>query len=81
MCERIAEVVDVVKGKNPYAVTETAEIDGTVTFSLQKSHCVWVEDRLPLRGETVVLSNLAHMEEKGWRAMNARPYHPDDERN
>jgi hypothetical protein len=74
----VAEVVDVVQGKFPYAVTEVDKIDGTVTFSLEKSHGVWNQNRLPLKGETVVLSDIAHMEDKGWRALSARPYTPED---
>lgn len=76
---RTAEVVDVIRGKHPFAVTATAGIGGTVTFSLQKEHRVWTENRLPLKGQTVVLDDLTHMEDKGWRALSARPYRPEDE--
>lgn len=79
MCDKIGEVVDVVQGKSPYAVTEVDGIDGTVTFSLQKSHGVWKPDRIPLKGQTVVLGDITRMEDKGWRAMCARPYTPEDE--
>lgn len=79
MCNMIGEVVDVVQGKSPYAVTEVDKIDGTVTFSLQKRHGVWKQDRLPLKGQTVVLNDITHMEDKGWRALGARPYTPEDQ--
>lgn len=79
MCERTAEVTDVVRGKFPYAVTETDGIEGSVTFSLLESHKVWSHDRLPLKGQTVILDDITHMEDKGWRALSARPYSPEDE--
>ena len=78
MCDKIGEVVDVVQGKSPYAVTEVDGIDGTVTFSLKESHGVWRPGRAPLKGQTVILGDITHMD-KGWRALSARPYTPEDQ--
>jgi hypothetical protein len=77
--QHVAEVVGVVQGKSPYAITEVDEIDGTVTFSLEKRHGVWNQDGPPLKGQTVMLDDITHMKDKGWRALSARPYTPEDE--
>lgn len=79
MCQHIAEVARVVEGQSPYAVATADELDGSVTFSLQKNHGVWDENNLPLPGQKVILNDIRHHKGKGWRAFKARFFRPEDE--
>lgn len=62
----------------PYAVatTEVAEIDGSVTFSLEPT--VWQENELPEEGMFVYLEEL-RLKRSGWRAKKGRFWKPSDE--
>jgi len=58
-----------------FAIAITDDIEGSITFSLEKS--VWEEDDEPEPGTLVVLSGLIR-KQAGWRARRARFLTPDD---
>jgi len=59
----------------PYVVSTSENIEGSVTFSVDKP--VWQEERWPERGEHVWVDDLT-MKRAGWRAHRARFYRPDE---
>ena len=68
----------VIDGKHGfYAVATADEVDGSITFSLDKT--CWEEQNLPENGIVVALSRLRR-KRAGWRALNARFLCLDDER-
>lgn len=59
----------------PYAVARTAELDGSVTFSLDSEN--WQEREWPEPGTCVMLSDV-RKKRAGWRAHRARFVKPSD---
>jgi hypothetical protein len=62
----------------PYAVTTSEEIEGSITFSLEKG--VWQEQSFLEVGMVVVLSGL-YKKKAGWRATKARLLQPLEEKS
>lgn len=60
----------------PYAVAQSDDIPGWITFSLNKP--VWQEEEEPKPGTYVILSDLRKKD--GWRAEKARFYRPGDDK-
>lgn len=64
--------------RRPFAVAESSLVSGDITFTLTDDNSVWQEDDYPTLGTHVALSELRR-NDKGWRALNARYWHPTDE--
>jgi len=60
----------------PFAVTDSEQIEGSVTVSL--SSPAWGEDQWPEEGTVVVLDDL-RKKRAGWRAYAGRFFRPTDE--